>query len=84
MSPNEIVGLVVGVLSIVGVLLAGLGWFIKTKIREFTYPIQPNANGGKSLNDLHLKIDGLILDVAVLKRAVIRLEDDVEGLMEEE
>lgn len=80
MSPNEIVGLVLGVLGIVSILLGALGWWIKQRIREFTYPIQPTANGGKSLNDLHHKVDGLVDDVQILKKAVIQLEDDIEEL----
>lgn len=81
MGPGEIVGLTVGVLTIVGILLAALGWFVKQKIREFTYQIQPTANGGKSLADLHKKVDSLVDDVQMLKRAVLQLESDVEELM---
>lgn len=81
MGPGEIVGLTVGVLTIVGILLAALGWFVKQKIREFTYQIQPTANGGKSLADLHKKVDALVDDVQMLKRAVLQLESDVEELM---
>jgi hypothetical protein len=32
---------------------------IKKLITETTLAIQPGANGGRSLNDLHLKFDGL-------------------------
>lgn len=81
MGPGEVVGLTVGVLTIVGILLAALGWFVKQKIREFTYQIQPTANGGKSLADLHKKVDALVDDVQMLKRAVLQLESDVEELM---
>jgi len=81
MTPEAIVGLVLGVLTIIGILLGALGWFIKQKIREFTYQIQPTANGGKSLNDLHKKVDALTDDVSMLKKAVLQLESDVEELM---
>lgn len=81
MTPEAVVGLVLGVLSIIAILLGGLGWFIKQKIREFTYQIQPGANGGKSLADLHKKVDALTDDVSMLKRAVLQLESDVEELM---
>ena len=80
MGPGEIVGLVVGVLTIIGILLAALGWFVKQKIREFTYQIQPTANGGKSLADLHKKVDNICDDISMLKRAVIQIEDDIEEL----
>lgn len=81
MGAGEIVALVVGVLTIIGILLAALGWFIKQKIREFTYQIQPSANGGKSLADLHKKVDAMRDDVDLLKKAVLQLESDVEELM---
>lgn len=81
MGPEQIVGLTVGVLTIIGILLAALGWFIKQKIREFTYQIQPTANGGKSLADLHKKVDAMRDDVDLLKKAVLQLESDVEELM---
>lgn len=80
MSANDIAGLILTVLGIVSVLLAALGWWIKSKIREFTYQIQPGANGGKSLSDLHKKVDAISDDVALLKKAVVQLEDDLEEL----
>ena len=66
MTPEAVVGLVLGVLSIIAILLGGLGWFIKQKIREFTY---------------QKKVDALTDDVSMLKRAVLQLESDVEELM---
>lgn len=80
MAPSEIVGLVLGVLSIMGILLGALGWWINTKIKVATYQIQPTANGGKSLADLHKKVDRLVTDVDLVKSAVLQLEDDVEQL----
>lgn len=80
MSPVETAGLVLTSLTIVGILLGSLGWWINTKIKEATYQIQPNTNGGKSLSDLHSKIDSLADDVKILKKSVIQLEDDMEDL----
>ena len=80
MSPVETAGLVLTCLTIVGVLLGSLGWWINTKIKEATYQIQPNSNGGKSLSDLHSKVDSLVDDVKILKKSVIQLEDDMEDL----
>lgn len=60
---------------------------IVKEIKESTYQIQPHANGGKSLSDLHSKIDCLMRDVGLLKTSMLRLEtkvavleEDVEGL----
>lgn len=80
MSPVETAGLVLTCLTIVGVLLASLGWWINQKIKEATYQIQPNSNGGKSLNDLHKKVDALVDDVKMLKKSVVHLEDEMEDL----
>ena len=80
MTPVETAGLVLTCLTIVGVLLASLGWWINQKIKEATYQIQPGSNGGKSLTDLHHKVDSVIDEVKMLKRSVINLEDEMEDL----
>lgn len=80
MTPNEVAGLVLTVLTIMGILLGALGWWINTKIKAATYQIQPKTNGGFSLSDLHKKIDNLVVDVTILKNAVLELEDDVDKL----
>ena len=54
---------------------------IITEIREATYQIQPTANGGRSLADVHKKLDALCDDVRLLKKAVVQLESDVEEWM---
>jgi predicted nuclease with TOPRIM domain len=53
------------------------------EIRESTYQIQPNTNGGASLKDLHTKIDQLMKDVSLLKSSVLRLEGEVRLLEED-
>jgi hypothetical protein len=80
MSPVETAGLVLTSLTIVGILLGSLGWWINQKIKEATYQIQPGTNGGKSLSDLHRKIDRISVDVVLVKSAVVQLEDDMEQL----
>jgi hypothetical protein len=80
MSPNEVAGLVLSTLTIMGILLGALGWWINTKIKAATYQIQPKTNGGFSLSDLHKKIDALSVDMTILKNAVLELEDDVDKL----
>jgi hypothetical protein len=80
MSPNEVAGLVLTILTITGILLGALGWWINAKIKAATYQIQPSTNGGKSLSDLHRKVDTLVVDVALLKSAVLQIESDIEEL----
>jgi hypothetical protein len=50
------------------------------EIKESTHQIQPGTNGGKSLSDLHAKIDALIRDVGLLKTSVLRLEGEVRTI----
>lgn len=80
MSPTEISSLVLSVLTIVGILMGALGWWINTKIKAATYQIQPNSNGGKSLSDLHRKVDSMRTDIDLLKTAVLQIEEDIEEL----
>jgi outer membrane murein-binding lipoprotein Lpp len=82
MSAVETAGLILTCLTIAGILLGGLGWWINQKIKEATYQIQPNSNGGKSLADLHNKFDVMADDVKLLKKAVVQLEDDMEDMRE--
>jgi hypothetical protein len=80
MGPHEIVGAILGGLTIISILLAGLGWWIGVKIKDATYQIQPGTNGGWSMSDLHKKVDHLTKDVDLIKSAVFQLEDDMEQL----
>ena len=61
---------VVGVLFRVLVLLP-----LKAFIKVQTYPIQPNANGGRSLPDVALGIEAIKLRLDSIERRVMRLED---------
>lgn len=80
MSPTEISSLILSVLTIVGILMGALGWWINMKIKAATYQIQPNFNGGKSLADLHRKVDTMGVDIVLLKAAVLQIEEDIEEL----
>lgn len=67
---------------------------LKVLITEVTKQIQPGANGGLSLTDLHLKFDqmyerqtqiiddvlDLKRDLTTLKEAVVIIENDLEGI----
>jgi outer membrane murein-binding lipoprotein Lpp len=83
MQPHEVTAMIVGILTIISLLLGGLGWWINTKIKAATYQIQPNTNGGVSLRDLHKKIDSICEDIQLLKTAVVQLENDVSHLEDE-
>lgn len=80
MTFGELVGITLGVLSILTIILTGLGWWIRTQIKLATYQISPDANGGKSLPDLHRKVDRLCRDMQEVKAEIVALEDDVDQL----
>lgn len=86
-NANAWFDLVLAVVAVLAVVLGVLRWAnrafekrIVEEIRAATYQIQPNSNGGKSLSDLHLKVDTLTDDVALLKKAVVQIEDDIEDM----
>jgi len=56
---------------------------ILSEVKDATREIQPNTNGGKSLSDLHKKVDDLGEEVRVMRAAVVQLEDEVDQLEEE-
>ena len=80
MSFHEAIQIVLGSLSILVILLSGLGWWINTRIKLAPGNIHPNANGGSSLNDLHNKVDRLCVDMELVKSVVVELEDNVDQL----
>lgn len=84
---NQWFDLVLAVVAVLAVVLGVLRWAnrafekrIVEEIRTATYQIQPNSNGGKSLADLHKKVDTLTDDVSLLKKAVVQIEDDIEDM----
>lgn len=94
MNPDDLQSwfdLFLAVSAALAVLLAVFRWAdrkleqrIVSELKAATYQIRTDGNGGQSLKDLHLKVDALAVDLTVLKRTVVRLEDDVEGLLEDE
>jgi len=64
MSIGEIVGLVLGILSILVILAGATAWWVKQTVRNeiaaFTRPIQPGyRNGGQSLADVAYRLERL-------------------------
>lgn len=64
-------GIVISIIGgVIAVLVIGLRW-LDRKIDERTHQIQPETNGGKSLSDLHKKVD----QFAEYQRAVNEARD---------
>lgn len=63
-------------LAVVGAVTALSRWWLKQlrvmireEVEEFTKPIQPHANGGKSLPDVNRKVDSLEQMMCDLKQS---------------
>lgn len=57
MSPAEVVALIGGILTIIGISVAAIMWYVRVVVRDevlkATQPIQPGyRNGGESLADV--------------------------------
>jgi uncharacterized protein YbjQ (UPF0145 family) len=64
MQWTDVVGVAVGVITILAAILTGLFWLIRSVVRQeierYTKTIQPGyRNGGSSLADIAAKIDDL-------------------------
>lgn len=89
MSPADVsvyINLFLGGAAVITVVVGFLRWAnrklearIVEEIKQATLEIQPGANG-RSLNELHTKVDRLIGEMAVLKSAVLTLEEEVEAM----
>ena len=82
--------IIIAISSIIVVVVGFLRWAnrklgdrIIEEIKEATYQIQPKANGGLSLRDLHKKVDRMMTDISLLKTSVLRLEGEVRDLEED-
>jgi len=65
MQWTDITGLAVAFLTILGAVLAGLVWLIRSVVRQelekWTKAIQPGyRNGGESLSDIAAKLDEIL------------------------
>jgi hypothetical protein len=62
MTAGQLSASLIAILTLGGMLVKwGIVRPIKAYIEQMTYAIQPNSNGGKSLNDLIYKVDDIKL-----------------------
>jgi hypothetical protein len=64
MQWTDVVGLAVGIITILAAILAGIIWLVRAVVRQelekYTKTIQPGyRNGGSSLSDIAAKLDDL-------------------------
>lgn len=75
-------------LAVVGSIIAFNRWWLKKihemirdEVREFTKPIQPNANGGLSLPDISRKVDTLDVTLSEMKKTSDETRDMLTKLI---
>lgn len=71
--------------ALAGALMAIGRWLIVRPlvrlIDERTKQIQPEANGGKSLSDLHAKVDGLSVRLSRVEREMLRIDEELDEIV---
>jgi hypothetical protein len=65
--------------ALVGVVVA-VGKFLIVKPLERYIDLRMPANGGKSLSDLHDKVDYLTRRVSRIETEIVRIDEEIEGM----
>jgi len=78
--------IVIGFLIAIAGAVVAVGRVIIVKpiirlIDERTKQIQPEANGGKSLSDLHDKMDSLSTRLSRVERELLRIDEELEDFV---
>lgn len=73
---GQVVSATLGAVTLLGLFIRFIVLLpLKAYIKEQTYPIQPNANGGKSLPDIADTVRRIDHRLESIERRVMRLED---------
>lgn len=73
---GQVVSAILGAVTLLGLFVRFIVLLpLKAYIKEQTYPIQPNANGGKSLPDIADTVRRIDHKLESIERRVMRLED---------
>lgn len=73
---GQVVSAILGAVTLLGLFVRFIVLLpLKAYIKEQTYPIQPNANGGKSLPDIADTVRRIDHRLESIERRVMRLED---------
>ena len=67
--------------AVVGALIA-LGKFLIVKPLERYIEARMPKNGGKSLGDLHTKVDDMATRISRIEREIVRIDEEFEHLAE--
>jgi hypothetical protein len=67
--------------AVVGALIA-LGKFLIVKPLERYIEARMPKNGGKSLGDLHTKVDDMATRISRIEREIVRIDEELEHIAE--
>jgi len=67
--------------AVIGALIA-LGKFLIVKPLERYIDVRMPKNGGKSLGDLHTKVDDMATRISRIEREIVRIDEEIEHLAE--
>ena len=67
--------------AVVGALIA-LGKILIVKPLERYIEARMPKNGGKSLGDLHIKVDDMATRISRIEREIVRIDEEIEHLAE--
>lgn len=60
--------------------LVALGKFLIVKPLERYIDQRMPKNGGKSLSDLHDKVDGIVIRISRMEKEIVRIDEEIEYL----
>jgi hypothetical protein len=67
--------------AVIGALIA-LGKFLIVKPLERYIDVRMPKNGGKSLGDLHTKVDDMATRISRIEREIVRIDEELEHIAE--
>lgn len=67
--------------AVIGALIA-LGKFLIVRPLERYIDVRMPKNGGKSLGDLHTKVDDMATRISRIEREIVRIDEEIEHLAE--
>jgi hypothetical protein len=74
--------IVLAFLTAVSGALIALGKFLIVKPLERYIEARMPKNGGKSLGDLHTKVDDMATRISRIEREIVRIDEEIEHLAE--
>ena len=67
--------------AVVGALIA-VGKFLIVKPLERYIDVRMPKNGGKSLGDLHTKVDDMAIRISRIEKEIVRIDEELEHIAE--